>query len=1005
MARPSQLAFPAWYIARAHTILAVSAFATAFLMGCALHYKRIVKNGIAGWPDEWIPSVSATIGDWYPERNIFQILIALNSGPRLAIVLLQYYLYRSSSSGLPGFVMLCGILRTLSCGGWVYITSTDDHDAHDILMISYIVLNIPWMWGTMARRARDPLARRIRKTTVALFWGSLIPMGYFFYQHKAKRIPGAYSKYSIFEWLVVLFDILFDSAIECDLRAADLQLAVGQSLSRKMPAEDEIAVTSMLAKTSHRTVESTSASISSHLAEKAAPEAHRSKAGASQPARTFMLRSIATAMRPVVDFLADLYLSFIYWSILTSLTPSLFYFSVWALEIAGQELSLLSTVSPILLGISPFSEWCRTRSGRTILHVLSLTGLAAYVLSSPLQRLCVVAFAVAAANIGIAVDWTSGEASYDGIMFCLGFLLSSIAKHANHSNVPVWPIVNEQSGGYNKTGIVLACLAIYNYATREPIPAVMQTERQKKQDTHSTEGTWLGGALSLGSLIFTLHCLLADPATLIAWSWTGYPVQGPVPHLHGSLTHIAQAIGLCLPLLLDYFGLDASDVLLHPLWLAYGGASAYYMCAYKNWRGYAGGLNFAVFLMSVTPLILRKATATSKIARTLFVAWFVVSVFVVVNVFTVAYAFVPGGEYFRERMHLVLLTQMMALALAFRWPRRRPEAPLASSMYSSRFAFLSAAAVLSILSLLVTMYRWPTVVVKPYRQDARIVRAGIWTVHFGIDNEGRDSQRRMRDLIKDMELDVVGLLETDLHRTVFGNRDLTRVMVEELGYYADIGPGPNSHTWGAILLSKFPILNSTHHLLPSPHGELAPAIEAVLDMYGTEVTVVVSHNGQEETPLDRELQATELARIMSNSYPNPVIFLGYVVTKPLASRPAPYEIMVTDGRVHDIDEQDWDRWCEYIFYRGLYRTSYARVSRSTITDTELQIGQFVVPKNGAGVQDDSDNARYLRAWKEEIPEVHWFPKEYYPEVGGKRGHSYHVFNTPLYYKIPEGVAL
>lgn len=40
----------------------------------------------------------------------------------------------------------------------------------------------------------------------------------------------------------------------------------------------------------------------------------------------------------------------------------------------------------------------------------------------------------------------------------------------------------------------------------------------------------------------------------------------------------------------------------------------------------------------------------------------------------------------------------------------------------------------------------------------------------------------------------------------------------------------------------------------------------------------------EETPLDRELQATELARIMSNSYPNPVIFLGYVVTKPLASR-------------------------------------------------------------------------------------------------------------------------
>lgn len=60
----------------------------------------------------------------------------------------------------------------------------------------------------------------------------------------------------------------------------------------------------------------------------------------------------------------------------------------------------------------------------------------------------------------------------------------------------------------------------------------------------------------------------------------------------------------------------------------------------------------------------------------------------------------------------------------------------------------------------------------------------------------------------------------------------------------DIGPGPNAHTWGAVLLSKFPIISTKHHLLPSPHGELAPAIEAVLDVYGTEVLVVVAHNGQ-----------------------------------------------------------------------------------------------------------------------------------------------------------------
>ena len=33
-----------------------------------------------GYPDEWFPSVSATIGDRYPERSVFQLFIAMTSG-------------------------------------------------------------------------------------------------------------------------------------------------------------------------------------------------------------------------------------------------------------------------------------------------------------------------------------------------------------------------------------------------------------------------------------------------------------------------------------------------------------------------------------------------------------------------------------------------------------------------------------------------------------------------------------------------------------------------------------------------------------------------------------------------------------------------------------------------------------------------------------------------------------------------------------------------------------
>jgi len=197
------------------------------VVGSLLHYRKIVKNDVAGYPDEWFPSVSATIGDWYPERNIFQILIAITSGPRFALVFLLYHLQRSLDSRLPIFIFGFGILRTLSCGGWVYITSSDDHDWHDIFMITYIVCNIPWMLGHVAcTPIQNSKARRRRRIIAALFFGSLVPLVYFFIEHKVHRIPGAYSKYSIFEWTLIILDVLYDSVAELDFQAANLQVSI-----------------------------------------------------------------------------------------------------------------------------------------------------------------------------------------------------------------------------------------------------------------------------------------------------------------------------------------------------------------------------------------------------------------------------------------------------------------------------------------------------------------------------------------------------------------------------------------------------------------------------------------------------------------------------------------------------------------------------------------------------------------------------------------------------------
>lgn len=143
-----------------------------------------------GYPQEWFPSVSSTIGDRYPERSVFQVFIAITSGPRFALVFLFYILTARPNSVLPKLVAGTGFFRTITCGGWTYITSTDDHGSHDIFMVSYLVASIPWTLGCLAISPNNPRAVRYRKIFAGCWFGTLVPLTYFFIQHKVHKVAG-----------------------------------------------------------------------------------------------------------------------------------------------------------------------------------------------------------------------------------------------------------------------------------------------------------------------------------------------------------------------------------------------------------------------------------------------------------------------------------------------------------------------------------------------------------------------------------------------------------------------------------------------------------------------------------------------------------------------------------------------------------------------------------------------------------------------------------------------
>ena len=601
--------------------------------------------------------------------------------------------------------------------------------------------------------------------------------------------------------------------------------------------------------------------------------------------------------------------------------------------LSGYEAFIMVAVSPFLLGIAPFRSLV-IQNIRGV-HLLSLSGLLAWLITLPTLRLSMVGFGVFMSCLAwsATVYAERGNAvrlQNKAVAWGIGLIASSIAKFAFFTNNPIWPIMHANNGGWNKVGLVVAVIAVLR-STRGG-----NTNSGSFELAGKPSGSPVLASLGLGGLLFAMHTLLSDSSTMILWGWEGFPVRGPIA-ANGVVTISAMFVGLCL-------GHIFPDMVFMRTRYALTTVGIFLLTAFSNWFGYLGAILLACFLMSMVPAFVSSA-ARQRPGTTFGMGFLFYNVMVLAHVWTVAYAFVPGGPLLREHTDYVMTATVLLLGagvLASSSTERpsRVNRKSKASTYSKVPYHVYIIGMLELLAISVAYLRFPTNDYVSYHKDDKVLTAGIWTVHFSLDNDMWSSEHRIRDVIKELEIDVMGLLESDTQRIIMGNRDITQFLAEDLGMYVDFGPGPNKHTWGAALLSKFPIVNSTHHLLPSPVGELAPAIHATLDVYGHLTDVFVFHSGQEEDPEDRRLQSEYLAKLMHDS-PRPSILLSYLVTKPLEGN---YNTYVGEkSGMQDIDASDWDRWCEYILFKGLKRTGYARVSRSTITDTEIQVSILLSP--------------------------------------------------------------
>ncbi|KAJ2350719.1 hypothetical protein GGH92_002216 [Coemansia sp. RSA 2673] len=145
------------------------------------------------------------IGDRYHGYNVFQLLIALMCPSRLLLHGLWYVLLSRAVPTRAKALFGIEFLRTSTCGGWVYVSSSDDRD---VMMIAYMLLITPYkvlLLKFTLNTKELSVNRSRRKWVFLMLFGSIPPMIYFFISRKVHKVVGAHTSYVFFEWTLIIF--------------------------------------------------------------------------------------------------------------------------------------------------------------------------------------------------------------------------------------------------------------------------------------------------------------------------------------------------------------------------------------------------------------------------------------------------------------------------------------------------------------------------------------------------------------------------------------------------------------------------------------------------------------------------------------------------------------------------------------------------------------------------------------------------------------------------------
>lgn len=170
----------------------------------------------------YLPSISAAIGNYPTQRIVWSSAIALHIGPRFIVLWAYYHYYqevlKKNKQYLALITCLLNAIENVALVGLSFITSAGNYPVHEKFFMTFMLTSELYMmmtcylWRYARRMPPDNIETRSFKLKFILLCVNVIAFslaGYCFVRHNIKCEAGMYTLFALFEYVVVLTNMGF----------------------------------------------------------------------------------------------------------------------------------------------------------------------------------------------------------------------------------------------------------------------------------------------------------------------------------------------------------------------------------------------------------------------------------------------------------------------------------------------------------------------------------------------------------------------------------------------------------------------------------------------------------------------------------------------------------------------------------------------------------------------------------------------------------------------------